>query len=52
MYKRRTLRNGNVKIENSRRNRYDTFDIKQNKVIYNHGVDLFVVREFERSLKR
>jgi len=52
MYKRRTLKNGNIKLENSKRTKYAIFSRKKNMVTFNAGVCEYVVKRFEEQVRR
>ena len=52
MYKKRTLRNGNIRLENSSRTKYAIFDRKKNRVTFSAGVCHFVVKRFEEQVRR
>ena len=52
MYRKRKLKNGNYKIENSTRTKYAIFSRKKNRVSFNAGVSKYVVDKFERELMR
>ena len=52
MYRKRKLKNGNYKIENSTRTKNAIFSRKKNRVSFNAGVSKYVVDKFERELMR
>ena len=52
MYKKRQLKNGNTKLENSTRTKYAIFSRKENRVTFSAGVSYYVLREFEREMMR
>ncbi len=52
MYKQRKLKNGNWRLENKHRSACAIFDVVKNKVVFNSGIDKYIVRAFERGLKR
>ncbi len=52
IYNQRTLRNGNRRLENEDRSACAMFDVRKNKVVFNSGIDKYIVRAFERGLKR
>ena len=52
MYKKRTLKNGNIKLENSRRTKYAIFSRRDNMVTFNAGLCDYVVKQFERQVRR
>ena len=52
MYKQRQLKNGNTRLENRQRSACAIFDVVKNKVVFNSGIDRYIVRAFERGLQR
>ena len=52
MLKSRVLKNGNVKLENSRRTKYCIFSKEKNRVVFNAGINLEAVKQFEAEQRK
>ena len=52
MYTQITLRNGNTKLQNSRRTKYCIYDARKKRVTFNAGVNMEAVKQFEIKMRR